>query len=51
MHGWTGAGSAMAWSNNAENIYSFRVNRVEPLNIPLLSKLLGLSGTTFFTAA
>jgi hypothetical protein len=40
---WLGpaAGSAMAWSNNAENIYSFRVNRVEPLNIKYLSKLLG----------
>ena len=24
-------GGAMAWSNNAENIYSFRINRVEPL--------------------
>jgi uncharacterized protein involved in exopolysaccharide biosynthesis len=31
----------MAWSNNAENIYSFRINRVEPLNIRYLSRLLG----------
>ncbi len=40
---WMGpaAGSAMAWSNNAEDVYSFRVNRVEPLNIKFLSKLLG----------
>lgn len=40
---WLGpaAGGAMAWSNNAENIYSFRINRVEPLHIPLLSRLLG----------
>ena len=34
-------GGAMAWSNNAENIYAFRVNRVEPLTIPLLSRLTG----------
>jgi len=36
-----GQGGAMAWSNNAENIYSFRVNRVEPLDVPLLSRLMG----------
>jgi hypothetical protein len=36
-----GLGGAMAYSNNAENIYSFRVNRVEPLHIPLLSRLTG----------
>ena len=34
-------GGAMAWSNNAENIYSFRIDRVEPLHIPLLSDVLG----------
>jgi hypothetical protein len=40
---WDGpaTGGAFDWSNNAENIYSFRINRVEPLHIPLLSKLLG----------
>jgi hypothetical protein len=41
-------GSAMAWSNNAENIYSFRINRVEPLYIPLLSKVLGPMRYDFF---
>jgi hypothetical protein len=41
-------GGAMAWSNNAENIYSFRVNRVEPLHIPLLSKVLGPVRYDFF---
>ncbi len=41
----------MAWSNNAENIYSFRINRVEPLNIFLLSKLLGPVRYDFFTEA
>lgn len=47
---WLGpaAGGAMAWSNNAENIYSLRVNRVEPLNIFLLSKLLGPMRYDFF---
>jgi Capsule assembly protein Wzi len=47
---WLGpaAGSSMAWSNNAENIYSFRVNRVEPINIKYLSKLLGPVRYDFF---
>ncbi|MGA9673634.1 MAG: capsule assembly Wzi family protein [Terracidiphilus sp.] len=36
-----GQGGAFAYSNNAENIYSFRINRIEPLNIPLLSKVTG----------
>ena len=31
----------MAYSNNAENIYSFRINRIEPLHIPLLSWITG----------
>jgi hypothetical protein len=43
-----GMGGAMAWSNNAENIYSFRINRVEPLKIPLLSRLLGPMRYDFF---
>lgn len=40
---WDGpaTGGAFDWSNNAENIYSFRINRVEPLHIPLLSTVLG----------
>lgn len=51
-------GASMAWSNNAENIYSFRINRVEPLNIPYFSKVFGalrydlfvgsLKGHTFY---
>lgn len=44
-------GGAMAWSNNAENIYSFRINRVEPLNIFLLSKLLGPLRYDFFVGS
>jgi hypothetical protein len=40
---WWGPGNngGMAWSNNAEPIYAFRINRVEPLRIPLLSRLTG----------
>lgn len=34
-------GGAFDWSNNAQNIYSFRINRVEPLHIPLLSDVMG----------
>jgi hypothetical protein len=36
-----GLGGGMAYSNNAENIYSFNINRVEPLHIPLLSQITG----------
>ncbi|HMD76168.1 MAG TPA: capsule assembly Wzi family protein [Terracidiphilus sp.] len=36
-----GQGGAFAYSNNAENIYSFRINRIEPLYVPLLSRLTG----------
>ncbi len=43
-----GMGGAMAWSNNAENIYSFRINRVEPMYIPYVSKLMGPLRYDFF---
>jgi hypothetical protein len=36
-----GQGGAMAYSNNAENIYAFKINRIEPLRVPLLSRLTG----------
>jgi len=36
-----GLGGGMAYSNNAENLYSFRVNRIEPLHIPGLSYFTG----------
>ena len=36
-----GRGGGMAYSNNAEDIYAVRINRVEPLYIPLISKVLG----------
>ena len=41
-------GGSLAWSNNAENIYSFRINRVEPLHIPGLSRILGPVRYDFF---
>jgi hypothetical protein len=43
-----GMGGGMAWSNNAENIYSFRINRVEPMYIPLVKKVLGPLRYDFF---
>jgi hypothetical protein len=36
-----GQGGAMLYSDNAEPIYSFRVNRVEPWYIPFISRFLG----------
>ena len=44
-------GGGMAWSDNAENIYSFRINRVEPLFIPLLSHLIGPVRYDFFVGS
>ena len=41
-------GGAFAWSNNAENIYSFRINRIEPLHVPGLSRLFGPMRYDFF---
>jgi Capsule assembly protein Wzi len=34
-------GASMSWSTNAENIYAFEINRVEPLRIPGLSQVFG----------
>jgi hypothetical protein len=36
-----GLGGGFAYSNNAENFYSFRINRIEPLHIPGLSYVTG----------
>jgi hypothetical protein len=44
-------GGAFAWSNNAENIYSFRVNRVEPFRIPGLSRVTGPFRYDFFVGS
>jgi hypothetical protein len=43
-----GVGGGMAWSNNAENIWSFRIDRVEPLYIPYVSRIAGLIRYDFF---
>jgi hypothetical protein len=34
-------GASMAFSNNAQNFYTFEINRIEPLNVPVLSRLTG----------
>jgi Capsule assembly protein Wzi len=36
-----GRGGGMGYSNNAENIFSIRLDRVEPLYIPFVSRFLG----------
>ena len=36
-----GQGGAYAYTNNAENIYSFRIDRAEPLRVPVLSRITG----------
>jgi len=46
-----GLGGGMSWSDNAEDIYSFRINRVEPLHIPLLSRLMGPFRYDFFVGS
>lgn len=34
-------GGSFAYSNNAQNIYGFHINRIEPLSVPLLSRITG----------
>ena len=34
-------GASFSYSNNAENLYAFRINRIEPLHIPGLSRITG----------
>jgi hypothetical protein len=50
---WVGPamGGGMAWSNNAQDIYSFRINRVEPLYVPFLSRYLGTVRYDFFVGS
>jgi hypothetical protein len=36
-----GLGAGFAYSSNAENLYTFRINRVEPLHVPGLSYMTG----------
>jgi hypothetical protein len=44
-------GASMLWSNNAENIYAFEIDRVEPLRVPLLSRLTGPFRYDFFVGS
>jgi hypothetical protein len=44
-------GASMLWSNNADNIYDFEINRVEPLRIPLLSRVTGPFRYDFFVGS
>ena len=41
-------GGSMSWSTNAENVYTFQIDRVEPLRIPLLSRITGPFRYDFF---
>ena len=34
-------GGSFAYSNNAQNIYAFHINRIEPLHVPALSRITG----------
>ncbi|RXS98060.1 capsule assembly Wzi family protein [Silvibacterium dinghuense] len=45
------SGGAMSWSTNAENIYTFDINRVEPLRIPGLSRITGPFRYEFFVGS
>lgn len=40
--------ASMLWGNNAQNIYDFQINRLEPLRIPLLSRVTGPFRYQFF---
>jgi hypothetical protein len=44
-------GASMLWSNNAENIYALEINRVEPVRVPLLSRLTGPLRYDFFVGS
>lgn len=44
-------GGAFLYSNNAENIYAFQIDRTEPLFIPLLSRLTGPFRYDFFVGS
>jgi hypothetical protein len=44
-------GASMLWSTNAEDIYDFGVNRIEPIRVPLLSRLTGPLRYDFFVGA
>lgn len=41
-------GGSLSWSNNAEPVYAFFIDRVEPLYVPVLSRLTGPFRYEFF---
>ena len=44
-------GGSMSWSTNSEAPYTFEINRVEPLRIPLLSRATGPFRYEFFVGS
>jgi hypothetical protein len=44
-------GGSMSWSTNAEAPYAFEINRVEPLRVPLLSRVTGPFRYEFFVGS
>ena len=50
---WLGpaSGGSIAWSNNAENIYAFQIDRTDYLQVPLLSRLTGPFRYLFFVGS
>lgn len=44
-------GASMLWGNNAENIYDFEINRIEPVRIPVLSRVTGPFRYDFFVGS
>jgi len=44
-------GGSFLYTNNAENIYAFQIDRVEPLYVPLLSRLTGPFRYDFFVGS
>jgi hypothetical protein len=44
-------GASMEWGNNAENIYDFGINRVEPIRVPGLSRFTGPFRYDFFVGS
>jgi len=44
-------GASMLWSDNAQDIYQFQIDRVEPLRVPLLSRVTGPFRYDFFVGS
>ncbi len=46
-----GQGGAFSWSNNADNIYAFEINRIEPMYVPLMRHVVGPLRYDFFVGS